>query len=140
MVPNRLALTELIRKGDDINNWKELVTIMNLEPAEGKPAPESALKGMIETREKECPHVTKWNVIAKNETSILYEWHARPCLGWPDQHEIAKIFFGKYNNFILKFTMKKYDMPDELRQEWIEVLSKARIAYNYPEGAASVYR
>ncbi|HHT9111624.1 MAG TPA: hypothetical protein ACFYDZ_10780, partial [Candidatus Brocadiaceae bacterium] len=71
-------------------------------------------------REKDCPGATVWNVIEKDENSILYEWQSKPCLGWPDQYEIAKIIYGKYNRFQLRYTTKVYQLPPDKRDEWIE--------------------
>ena len=126
-VPRQYVITEFIREGDDIKNWKELLTIQNFVPPWGGPSPEDAFNGFKAVQEKNCPHVTKWNIIAKDETSILFEWQAKPCLGWPDQHEIAKIIYGKYNRFLLRYTLKVYQMPPEQRDQWKNIFGGAGI-------------
>lgn len=125
-LPDQYAITEFIREGDDINNWRELLTIQNFPPLLGGPSAEDALNILKAVREKECPGVTKWNVIAKDENSILYEWQAKPCRDWPDQHEIARIIHGKHNTFILHYALKTYQMPDEQRTKWIKRFSDAK--------------
>jgi len=121
---NQYGIAEFIREGDDINNWKELLTIQNFPPV--RLSPEDAINNLKAIREKECPGVTKWNVIAKDENSILYEWQAKPCRGWPDQHEIARIINGKASTFFLHYVLKMYQMPDEQRAKWINKFSDAK--------------
>jgi hypothetical protein len=121
------TIKEFIRDGDDINNWKELVTIQKFWET-SKPSPEDVLNDLKRLREKECRGATEWTVIDKNENSILYEWQEKPCLGWPDQHEIARIIVGKYGRYLLRYTAKVRELAPETRAEWIKTLSGARIA------------
>ena len=125
-VPNQYVITEFIREGDVINNWKELLTIQRFPPLWGGPSPEDAFNKLKVIREKKCPGVTKWNIIDKDERSILYEWQATPCFGWPDQHEIARIIYGKYNRFVLHYALKTRQMSAEQRSKWIKKLSDAK--------------
>lgn len=125
-LPNQY-LIEFIREEDDINNWNELLTIHSFPPLWGGTSPEDAFNKLKALMEKECPGAIKWNVIDKDEKSILYEWQSRPCRGWTYQHEIAKMIYGKYNTFVLRYTKKNYQMPDEVRSEWITRFSKAKI-------------
>jgi hypothetical protein len=111
------SLTEFIHEGDDINNWKQLLTIENFTHSSGGSSPEDALNRLKSIQERECPGVTNWNVVAKDANSILYEWRAKPCLGWPDQDEVARIIDGKYNQFIIRYTVKEYQMPPEERMK-----------------------
>lgn len=127
-LPNQGSLTEFIREGDNINNWKELLTIQTFPTSWGGPLPEDTLNAWKAIRERSCPAVTKWNIIGKDEKSILYEWQAKPCLGWPDQHEIARIIYGKYNRFLVRYTVKVYQMSPEDRTKWIERCLKAKIS------------
>ncbi|MBT8126180.1 MAG: sel1 repeat family protein [Gammaproteobacteria bacterium] len=116
--PNQHAL-EFIREGDDIDNWKELLSIQILPPFWGGPSAQDALEKLKALQEQICPGVTIWNVIDKDEKSILYEWQARPCRSWPDQHEVARIMFGKDKTYKLRYVQKTYQMPTELRDKWI---------------------
>ncbi len=121
------SLTEFIHEGDDINNWKQLLTIENFTHSPSGPSPEDTLNGLKSIQERECPGVTNWNVVAKDANSILYEWRAKPCLGWPDQDEVARIIDGKYNQFIIRYTVKEYQMPPEERMKWIGRFLRAKI-------------
>lgn len=125
-VPNQYVITEYIREGGDINNWKELLTIQSFPLLPSSPSPEDALNKLMAIRENKCPGLTKWNIIDKDEISILYEWHAGPCSGWPEQHEIARIIYGKYFKYFLHYALKTREMPGEQRSKWIKKLSDAK--------------
>jgi len=119
-------IIEWVREGDDINNWKELFTYQNFG-LRGKRTPEDFLNQWKTLREKECPGVTEWNVIEHDESSILYEWQARPCMSWPDQHEVARIIFGKHNLFLLRYTAKVKELAPDTRTHWINLLKAATV-------------
>ncbi len=118
--PPNQYLIEFIREGDDIDNWKELLTLQVFPPNWGGVSVTGALDQLKALREKICPGVTEWNVIDRDEKSILYEWHARPCRGWPDQHEIARIIYSVDRTTIIRYTQKNYQMPDDQRNTWIK--------------------
>jgi hypothetical protein len=121
------SLTEFIREGDDIKNWRELFTLQNFSKSWGLASPEETLDALKAAREKHCPGATQWNLIEKSSDSILYEWQARSCLGWPEQHEIAKIMYGKYNRFSIHYVAKSYRLPSDTRSRWIKRLAESRI-------------
>jgi hypothetical protein len=125
-VPNQSYLTEFIREGDDINNWRELVTIVNHKVL-GDFSPENVFLGIKLKIEKDCPNVTEWNVIEKNKNSMLYEWQTNPCLGFPAQHEIARIISGKYNVFQIKYTARGYQLPPDQRAKWLKIIAGSKI-------------
>lgn len=123
------TILEFIREGDDINSWKELVTYQNFV-RHGKESAEDTLNKLKAIREKECPGATEWNVIDKNESRILYEWHAKPCLSWPEQSELATIVVGRYNLFLLHYAVKVHELAPDVRAEWIKRFSAAAITSN----------
>src|SRR5258705_13953129 len=123
---NRSEIMEFIREGDDLNNWKELVTYQNFE-RHGKSSPEEILNKLKANREKECPGATTWNVIDKSESRILYEWQAKRCLNWPEQSELATIIVGKDNLFLLHYAAKVHELAPDVRAQWIKRFSDAAI-------------
>lgn len=125
--PNHSYVVEYVREGDDINNWKELVTVERFRKSKSDSSPEQMLKNMQARRDKECPDSTLWNIIDKNEKSILYEWQAKPCLGFPEQHEIARIIFGEHFLFVLHYAAKVSGLPEETRSRWIKRFSAATV-------------
>ena len=120
------VIIEWVREGDDINNWKELMTYQNFG-LRGKRTPEDFLNELKALREKECPGVTDWNVIEHDENSILYEWQAKPCMSWPDQHEVARIIFGKHILFLLRYTARVKELAPDTRTHWIKSFHDAAV-------------
>ncbi len=124
-VKGKYRIYEYVREGESIQDWSELLTIQNFAGTKG--SPEEILDVLKALREKQCPGATSWNVIAKDEGSILYEWKAKRCAGWPDQHEIARIVDGKWNRWRFAYTAKVPEIAKERREIWIQSLSEARI-------------
>jgi len=122
-----LYIIEYVPKGDDIENWKELFTYQNGGKNHFEHSPEKMLNALKAQREKECPGTTEWTVIEQTENSILYEWQAKPCLSWPEQHEIARIIFGKYNWFLLHYVAKVHELAPDTRTKWIKLLQAATV-------------
>jgi hypothetical protein len=122
------VITEYVHSGDDINHWKELFTYQNFGLGHKRaPTPKDELEALKAVKEKECPGATEWNLIEQNENSILYEWQEKPCLGWPDQHEIARIIFGKHNLFILHYAAKVQQLDPDTRTNWIKTFEDATV-------------
>src|SRR5262249_55894539 len=66
--PNHSTITEYIHEGDDINNWRELVTVQGFRKSRGAPSSPDEMLGVLKAiRAKECPRLTEWNLIDKNE-------------------------------------------------------------------------
>ena len=125
--PGVYVLTEMIRKGDTIEDWKELLTIQNFTKSWGERKVKDTFESLKAIREKNCPDKTEWNVISQDRKSILYEWRAKPCAGFPDQHEIARIIYGKNNRFSFRYTVKATDMTHEQRKYALDILKSAEI-------------
>lgn len=123
--PGEFSVMELVLKGETVENWSELITIQNF--ANIKRSPEAFFEGVKALREKRCPGSTTWNVIDKDERSILYEWKAKPCAGFPDQHEISRIIDGKWNRFRIAYTAKVSEIPAETRDAFVQSMSDATV-------------
>jgi hypothetical protein len=124
-----LNIIEYVPKGDDLDNWKELFTYQNGGKNHFDHSPEKMLNALKAQREKECPGATEWTVIETNENSILYEWQAKPCLSWPEQHEIARIIYGKYNWFFLHYDSKVHELSPDTRAKWIKLLEAVTVRW-----------
>jgi hypothetical protein len=119
------SVLELVLKGETVQNWSELLTIQNFANTKGNP--EWFFEGMKTLREKRCPGATTWNVIDKDERSILYEWRAKTCAGFPEQHEISRIIDGQWNRFRIAYTAKVSEIPAETRDAFIKSMSDATV-------------
>ena len=124
-IEGKYEINELIPEGETIQNWSELITIQNFASMSG--TPEQILEQLKVIREKACPGSTEWNIIDKNEHSILYEWRAKPCAGYPEQHEIARIIDGNWNRYRIAYTAKVTEIPTKKRTATIQGLSEATV-------------
>jgi len=123
--PGEFSITEFVPKGETVENWSELMTIQNFAKTRG--SPEEFFEGLKALREKRCPGSTTWNVINKDERSILYEWKAKPCAGFPEQHEISRIIDGKWNRFRIAYTAKVSEIPAETRDAFVQSMADATV-------------
>lgn len=122
--------SEFIPKGDDVNSWKELITVQIFDrKAIDADSPDAYLDSLKALREKECRSQTLWNVIQRDPWSILYEFQlTADCAGAPpgsqavEQHEIARVVYGKYGVFILHYAAKGPGLTQDARATWIDRL------------------
>jgi hypothetical protein len=125
--PSSSQIHEFVREGDDINSWKELVTIQNLVKSQYGTSADATFRRLKADVERKCPNLTHWQIVASTPNSVLYEWTAEPCQTWPDTHEIAKIVEGKYNYFVVRYTIKAQRIAEDVRASWLRRISEATI-------------
>jgi hypothetical protein len=131
IVHSKLYDLELIRKGDDIHNWKELITYQDFRRTSKRPAsPQAWLEAREALREKDCPGAAHWEVIQHDEFSILYESElVKPCLKAPapeqmvEQHDLARVVYGKEDILFLQYASKDLNLAPDVRSKWIDLLS-----------------
>jgi len=120
-------VAQFVTRGEKIDNWTELVTMQTLKKeAAGSEPLETFFKKVSERMTRDCPG-SDWNVVARGEGSILYEWKAQNCKGVPEQHEIGRFLDGKYNRFRISYVKKVKTLPPEERDKWMKVISEASI-------------
>lgn len=118
----KYRIIELIPEGEVIEDWTELLTIQNFTP---RGSLKSFYEGLKIIREKNCPGSTTWSVLARDDRSILYEWKAEPCAGFPHQHEISRILDGNWNRFRIAYTAKVKEISSAKRNSMINSMSEA---------------
>jgi hypothetical protein len=127
VVPGGYSVLQYVRQGDDIKDLGELLTVQEVSGKPDDRNPEMLLNELRENREKTCPDATTWTVLAKDSTSILYEWESTSCGNQPEQHEIARIIVGQLNVYFVRYA-RKTAFDDATRGEWMRRLSEARVA------------
>lgn len=121
------AIDEFVSKNETIDNWTKLVTVQNFAKKTASPAdPKSMMIGLRQSMEQRCPGVV-WNIIRERDDDILYEYHLIECAGHPDQHEIARILYGRWNIWRIAYTQKGPPMGEQERLKWVEALSEPSI-------------
>lgn len=123
---------EFVRKGDSIKNWRELIDAQQLPRTPWTAqSPEAFLDSLKARREKECPGITKWQVIQQDEYSIVYEWRQdKSCAGARrptdavEQRGIARIVYGRYKIFVLRYAARgRGSLVPGIRAKWVKWLS-----------------
>jgi len=114
--------------GDDINHWKENFTYLYGVRKRGLRPPDEELKVLQADMEKRWPGLTDWNVIARDENSILYEWHLKWSARTHEECNITRIIHTKYNWFTLTYAARVPELTPETRDLWIKTFSDATIS------------
>ena len=81
------------------------------------------MKGYME---QSCP-TSKWNYIQRDDQSVMYIWSVQKCGIGPDQTEIARVIRGKDGIHALHYAIKTAEIPEERRDQWIQLLRESRI-------------
>jgi hypothetical protein len=122
---------EYLRHGDDAVDPKERFAYQN-GILRGKNTPEQEFERIKADSEKRCPGTTVWNVIAQDESSILYESQSKQCRGEPGSHVITRIIHGKHNFFVLIYVSMGDSLEPATRTKWIGTLQDASVETEAP--------
>jgi hypothetical protein len=117
-----------IRDGDDINHWKEMFTYLYGVRRRGLRSPDKELSTLEADMEKQWPGLTDWNVITKDEDSILYEWHTKWSVRTHEECNITRIIHSKYNWFTLTYAARVHELAPDTRAQWIKIFSDATVS------------
>ena len=129
-------ITEFVRPGEKIDNWTELLTLQVLRKPIN-PEPIDTMVARVHANDaKLCPSGFVQNVIAlglpteTEEASILYESKFKNCSPHADQHEVARVIYGKFSIFRLAYVAKTEKLAPEKREKWIKDLKDAVVNKN----------
>jgi len=117
---------EYLRQGDDRAHPKERFAYQN-GFLRGKQTPEDELNTLKADAKKRGPDATKWNVIAVDDTSLLYESQSKQCANEPDNHVIARVLHGRHNFFALIYVAIGQYVDPGTRTKWIGILQDASV-------------
>lgn len=124
---------EFVRNNESIDSWTELFTSQiirkppNIEPID------VFIARLHDEDRKLCPEGFEQKVIVRGqktdteEASFIYEWEMKDCDPNADQHEVAKIIYGKFSIFRLAYVERTKKLSPEKRQKWINNLKEAKI-------------
>src|SRR5262245_42266803 len=104
-VQGMFAIDEFVRPGETLQNWTELLTIQRFHKRFVAQPPETLMYELKTRMEQRCPGVV-WQVIRRQEKSILYEWQIATCPSHPAQHEIARLLDGEVTLWRLAYTVR----------------------------------
>jgi hypothetical protein len=124
----RMTLTEFVRKGQTATRWTELYTVLNFSRRGMEFPPEAGamVEGLRRSRLDRCPRAA-WTVLRSGPDDVLYEVKTRGCAELPDQHELGRVLYGKWNIFHLIYQARGRELAADRRAAWLDALSQARI-------------
>lgn len=128
---NNGRIDEYVPAGDSLESWHELMTVLRTYRVLGQ-SRQDVYEGLQEVREEECPGSTRWNLVEESEDRLIFEWWAAPCLGFPDQYELAVLVDGTRDRIKLAYAVKADDVDPNVREAWLEVMREARLVGNRP--------
>jgi len=126
------VVVEFVLPNEKIDSWTELLTMQVLRKPRSPEPIDDLVPKMHQDMSRRCPGMV-WNVINRQfandteEAGMLYEWSIKDCPPDADQHEIARVVYGKFSIFRLAYVAKTSALPPEKREKWISELSKSRI-------------
>ena len=119
---------QFVREGDDVNTWKELVSLQSLAKSQSDPSARGFYNGIKASIESRCPNLTQWKIIEQTEISVLFEWTSDPCQEIsPGAHEIARIMDAKYYYYVVRYAAKESSLAPDVRELWLQKLRTASV-------------
>ena len=125
-------VVEFVRPGEKVTNWTELMTMQVIRRTPSTEPIDDFVPKMFQDLTKRCPAL-KWNVVNRSfsseteEAGMVYEWVLKDCPPDADQHEIARVAYGKFNVFRLAYVAKTPALAPDKRESLIREISAARI-------------
>jgi len=116
------AIREYVLSGQTVHNWSELVTSAYF-------ARDIAPRVLFEQFRRNISHCPSLRVAVIEESSdtIIFEWQADGCQGFPAQHEIRRIARGRTGTLTLSFVEKTRQLTAEKRSTWISIIKGANV-------------
>ncbi len=120
----QISTIEYIPMGDDIENWKELVTTQFI-PGLINSTPDQFRNRFIEDLKKSNVTFTT-HIIENQPDSLIFEFKVNKPFNLI-QDEIQKVIKGKNGMYLLHYAIKKSDMGEADRKKWIDNIKKSSI-------------
>ena len=119
------TLTEYVLPGQNVENWRELVTSQVFEQS----IPVAPFVQRLRAALSEgCPSLV-WNVVRQDEKTLIYEWRDSGCGGWASQHEVGRVTIEGRRLYRLAYAIRtKAPLSAETRSAWIEILARVPLA------------
>jgi hypothetical protein len=124
IIPRQVGVTRFVWEGESIDDWTEAVEIVNTWRKNNPATPKEALETLVEKRIAQCPEATH-RLLHQDESSVLYELITINCPPHPDEHSITRLIYGRNEVFTVIYTNKVNPLSPSLRDEWIDILSRA---------------
>ncbi len=118
-------MTEFVPKGQNVENWKELVTLQTFTNLKANSASQFLNDFLSGLKEKE-PSV-KINLIAVSPDEAMVEWNILNSKQNPDQYELDRVIKGKQGLHMIHYAVKGSKLSNSQRDKWLNFLRSAKL-------------
>ncbi len=126
------AISEYIPRGEHVTSWSEMVSSQVMFGGNRKAGLSAIASRTRDQLSKGCPSLY-WADLKGPGSDIVYEWRHTGCQGFPAQHQISRIAWGKYGVHILSYVKKTDRLSESQRVEWLERIRAAVLVTPAPE-------
>ncbi|HAT1660445.1 TPA: hypothetical protein RG395_002177 [Legionella pneumophila] len=126
---DKVVTVEYIPVGDDINNWKELITTQFMPGLTNMTPAQFGNEFLYNLNKSGVKYIV--NVIEEKPELLIFEFKVQEPANL-QQDEILKITKGKDGIYVLHYAIKKSDMTKENRDKWIKNLKNSFIKVSIP--------
>lgn len=120
-----ITSVEYVPAGDNIDDWKELVTSQFIPNLQQKVTLSQYANSIIDNLQKTGLNPII-NIIEESPQQIIFEFRINAPENM-QQDELQKVILGNDGFYVLHYVIKKPDMGDEARAKWLEMIRKSSI-------------
>jgi hypothetical protein len=113
-------ITEIVRSGDDLRDWHELIVSEIWRKPTATPTARADFEAIKAKQEKDCPGSARFVVLAEAASSLTYEVYLRPCSGWRYQYEILRIIDAPSYRWHVAYTAKVENLSPDRHSHWVD--------------------
>ena len=129
------TLTEYVLPGQNVENWRELVTSQVFSQAVPLTSFVDRLRASLS---QGCPSLV-WNVIRQDEKTLIYEFRDSGCGGFEGQSELGRVTIEDRSLYRLAYAIKtKAPLTADKRSTWLEILGRVPLAEGPVSAAAAI--
>ncbi|HAT6976938.1 TPA: hypothetical protein JAN54_01425 [Legionella pneumophila] len=126
---DKVVTVEYIPVGDDINDWKELITTQFMPGLTNMTPAQFGNQFLYNLNKSGVKYIL--NVIEEQPDLLIFEFKIQEPANL-QQDEILKITKGKDGIYVLHYAIKKSDMTKENRDKWVKNLKNSFIKISTP--------
>ena len=119
--------TEYVLPEQQVQNWKELVTVERLMGLVDRKVEPKQLMNSIRQRIQDMDSNAEWKVIAETDDDIIYLWSFSKDGERPPHHELARLVEGQRDIYRIAFATKEAELMQARQEQWIDLLKTAKV-------------
>lgn len=132
------TVTEWVPEGQNINHWKELITVQIFPSAE-QDNPQRFMERFKKSILDVCPN-TDWKTLQGLPQEVAYEFQIKNCSGQADQLEIGRVIHGRMKPapkiiVFLHYATKNLPVDEKNKKDYWSILKDASLPERFQDHA-----